>query len=70
MRTRIKICGLRDAQAALQVAKLGADAIGLVFYPPSPRHVSAEVAAEIAAERVGVGRLHRIFFDTLAKLVQ
>lgn len=49
MRTRIKICGLRDAQAALQVAQLGADAIGLVFYPPSPRHVSAEVAAEIVA---------------------
>lgn len=49
MRTRIKICGLRDAATALQVAKLGADAIGLVFYPPSPRHVSAELAAEIVA---------------------
>ena len=49
MRTRIKICGLRDAATALQVAKLGADAIGLVFYPPSPRHVSAETAAEIVA---------------------
>ncbi|WP_035851667.1 phosphoribosylanthranilate isomerase [Deefgea rivuli] len=49
MRTRIKICGLRDAATALQVAKLGADAIGLVFYPPSPRHVSADVAAEIVA---------------------
>lgn len=49
MRTRIKICGLRDAATASQVAQLGADAIGLVFYPPSPRYVSADVAAEIVA---------------------
>ena len=49
MRTRIKICGLRDAATARQVALLGADAIGLVFYPPSPRHVSVALAAEIVA---------------------
>ncbi|QKJ67406.1 phosphoribosylanthranilate isomerase [Deefgea piscis] len=49
MRTRIKICGLRDAATARQVAQLGADAIGLVFYPPSPRHVSVPLAAEIVA---------------------
>ena len=46
-RTRIKICGItrpRDAQAAAQA---GADAIGLVFYPPSPRYLSGERAVEI-----------------------
>jgi phosphoribosylanthranilate isomerase len=48
-KTRIKVCGLRDAQTAQLVAKAGADAIGLVFYPPSPRHVSVEQAAEIVA---------------------
>lgn len=48
-KTRIKVCGLRDAQTAQLVAKAGADAIGLVFYPPSPRHVSVGQAAEIVA---------------------
>ena len=46
---QIKICGLTDPQQALECAKLGADAIGLVFYPKSPRNVSVELAASIAA---------------------
>ncbi len=49
MKTRIKICGLRDAATARETARLGADAIGLVFYAPSPRHVEIEVAREIVA---------------------
>lgn len=44
---RIKICGLRDAQTALTAARMGADAIGLVFYPPSPRAVTLESAQHI-----------------------
>ncbi len=47
MRTRVKICGItreRDAQAAVEA---GADAIGLVFYEPSPRFVTVERAAAI-----------------------
>ncbi len=44
-RTRIKICGLtRDEDVAAAIAA-GADAIGLVFYPPSPRYVTATQAA-------------------------
>lgn len=47
-RTRIKICGL-TRRADLQVAiDAGADAIGLVFYPPSPRYVDLPTAAELA----------------------
>ncbi|BCL75437.1 N-(5'-phosphoribosyl)anthranilate isomerase [Jeongeupia sp. HS-3] len=46
---RIKICGLRDVETAVATARLGADAIGLVFYAPSPRCVSAKSAAAITA---------------------
>jgi phosphoribosylanthranilate isomerase len=47
MRTRIKICGITRTQDARAAAEAGADAIGLVFYPPSPRYLSAERAVEI-----------------------
>jgi phosphoribosylanthranilate isomerase len=48
-RTRIKMCGFTreaDVQAAVQA---GTDAVGFVLYPPSPRHVSIERAAELAS---------------------
>lgn len=47
--TRIKICGITRAEDAHAVAASGADAIGLVFYAKSPRHVSAEQAAQLVA---------------------
>ncbi|KAA0137082.1 phosphoribosylanthranilate isomerase [Gimesia chilikensis] len=43
-----KICGIRDAETARMVADLGASALGLNFYAPSPRCISVETAGEIA----------------------
>ncbi len=47
MRIRVKICGITRVEDALTAVRLGADALGLVFYPPSPRALSAEQAQTI-----------------------
>ncbi|MBK1679392.1 phosphoribosylanthranilate isomerase [Rhodocyclus tenuis] len=48
MHTRIKICGLTRSEDVEVVADAGADAVGFVFYPPSPRYVTPARAAELA----------------------
>nr|WP_010133066.1 phosphoribosylanthranilate isomerase [Microbulbifer agarilyticus] len=45
---RVKICGITSVEDARLAVEAGADALGLVFYPPSPRSVSLQQAAEIA----------------------
>ncbi len=47
-RTRIKMCGFTREADVLSACAAGADAIGFVLYPPSPRSVSIERAAELA----------------------
>ncbi len=49
MRTRVKICGITNVKDALDVVEAGADAIGLVFYAPSPRSVMLAQAKEIVS---------------------
>ncbi|OOZ40819.1 N-(5'-phosphoribosyl)anthranilate isomerase [Solemya pervernicosa gill symbiont] len=48
-RTRAKICGITREQDGLTAVQYGADAIGLVFYAPSPRAVGIEQAQRITA---------------------
>ncbi|KGF95307.1 Phosphoribosylanthranilate isomerase [Prochlorococcus marinus str. MIT 9201] len=43
----VKICGLTSEEQALQVAKLGANAIGIISVEESPRYVSAEIKKKI-----------------------
>ena len=68
-----KICGLTDPSQASACADLGADAIGLVFYPPSPRHVSLQQAAAICAvlpdNVTSTGVFVNPDWDTLAEAV-
>ncbi len=47
MSVAVKICGLSDEDAIDAALEAGADYLGLVFYPPSPRAVTAERAAEL-----------------------
>ena len=48
-RTRIKICGLTREEDVDAAVAAGADAVGFVIYPASPRYVSPARAAELAA---------------------
>ena len=45
---RVKVCGVTREEDALHAARHGADAIGFILWPGSPRSISIERAAEIA----------------------
>ena len=47
MRTRVKFCGITSLEDALSAVEVGADALGFVFVPGSPRAISPEHAADI-----------------------
>lgn len=65
MRTRVKICGFTRVEDAVAAAYLGVDAIGLVFYPPSPRHVTIKQAAHIVQALPAFTTVVGLFVDAL-----
>jgi phosphoribosylanthranilate isomerase len=50
MSVKVKICGVTNAPDALAAVEAGVDALGFMFYEPSPRHISIRQAAEIIRE--------------------
>jgi phosphoribosylanthranilate isomerase len=67
---RIKICGITRAEDGRQAAALGADAIGLVFYPKSPRNVSLEAARAVIAALPPFVTVVALFVDPAREVVE
>ena len=63
MRTRVKICGFTRPEEAVVAARLGVDAIGLVFYPPSPRNIDIEQAISIVSALPAFTSVVALFVD-------
>ena len=64
--TLVKICGLTSEEQALQVAKLGANAIGIISVQESPRYVSAEKKKKIFKIFYSI----QVFFCSYSKSIQ
>ena len=70
MRTRAKICGITRIQDINSVVHAGADAIGLVFYPPSPRNVSIEQAQGLLQHIPAYVQVVGLFVNSTAYEIQ
>jgi phosphoribosylanthranilate isomerase len=60
---KVKICGINDAAAFDAAIEAGADYIGFVFFPPSPRYVTPATAASLSARHPGGAPRVGLFVD-------
>jgi phosphoribosylanthranilate isomerase len=70
LRVRTKICGITRVEDAICAVKAGADAIGLVFYAPSPRNVSVEQAQKICAALPPFVTVVALFVDEQREVIE
>jgi phosphoribosylanthranilate isomerase len=66
MSTEVKICGLSTSETMAAALAAGADYVGLVFHPPSPRHVEIETARRLADQARGRARSVAVVVDAPA----
>lgn len=70
MTTQVKICGLKTVDALDAAVDGGADYVGLVFFPRSPRHVELAAASELAERARGNARVVALMVDPDDSLVR
>lgn len=70
LRVRVKICGITRLEDALIAVEHGADAIGLVFYEPSPRNITIKQAREIASQIPAFVSVVGLFVDADATFIK
>jgi phosphoribosylanthranilate isomerase len=70
MRTRVKICGLKEAAHVTAAVNAGADALGLNFYPPSVRYISLETARSLRAAVPAFVSVVALFVNPSVEAVQ
>jgi len=68
--TRVKVCGVTRVEDARVAWAAGADALGLNFYPRSPRYVTAEKAAELARTRPALGAVVGVFVNESPDIIR
>lgn len=69
MRTRVKICGITRLEDAVAAASAGADALGFVFYDPSPRNVAPQTVADILAQLPAYVTTVGLFVDATPEFI-
>lgn len=69
MTTGVKICGLKTAETLEAAVSGGADFVGLVFYPPSPRNVTPHAAVPLVAMARGKARVVALLVDATDEFI-